>query len=76
MIGLLSWTGFGAGLVALLGLLVKVRFDGKRAAEISQGKKDLERERENAITKDKMVGEVARGSDPEFTDKRLSDGKF
>jgi hypothetical protein len=68
--------GWAAAALGIVMLLLKVRSDGKAAANAEHAANDLKVEKEVSHAKDRMAEEVARGPDSGVTDKRLRDGTF
>lgn len=67
---------WGAAALGIVMLLLKVRSDGKAAANAEHAANDLKVEKEVSHAKDRMAEEVSRGADPVRTDSRLRDGSF
>lgn len=62
--------------LALAGLYLKARSDGRRAEAGAQAARDLEAERKVSDAKDRMAAEVARGPDAQRTTDRMRNGEF
>ncbi len=68
--------GWGAAIIGIAMLLLKVRSAGKAAANAEHAANDLKVEKEVSHAKDRMAEEVARGPDPDRTADRMRRGEF
>lgn len=68
--------GWAAAIAGIVLLLLKVRSDGKAAANAEHAANDLKVEKEVSYAKDRMAEEVSRGADPDRTADRMRRGEF